>query len=79
MANREDDRIIDIPDGLSPAQQRQVRLAIANALARQREADKDMLDEAKELRREAARLEYIYLLRNRCKSAYKSLSPLYTC
>ena len=76
-----------MPEGLTPAQQQQyVRQAIANAKAIQRRTDEDILEEAKEAKREAveakreaARLRYAFMLQHRCKTVYRNLCPNYSC
>ena len=75
-----------MPEGLTPDQQNAVRAAIATARAEgeargktaQLEADGDILDQAKELRRDAVRIRYVFMLRHRCKMEYKRLSPYYS-
>ena len=69
-----------MPEGLTPAEQQQyVRQAIINTRAIQRRADEALLEEAKEAKREAARLRYAFMLRHRCKTVYRSLCPNYSC
>lgn len=77
---------IIMPEGLTLDQQIIVRAAIVAARAQgetrgrmaQLEADGDILDKAKELRRDAARLRYAFMLQHRCKTEYKRLSPYYS-
>lgn len=69
-----------LPDGLTPTQERAIRLLIAKAW---REGYKSrraaMLEEAKQLRREAALLTYAYNLRHSCSTDYLQLSKHYSC
>ena len=64
-----------MPEGLSQDQQHQIRLAIEAAEARGRtaqlEEDKSILEDAREHRRDAARLRYAFMLRHRCKTEYR--------
>ena len=85
MADRGNNDFI-MPEGLTPDQQNAVRAAIATARAEgeargrtaQLEADGEILDQAKELRRDAVRIRYAFMLRHRCKTEYKRLSPYYS-
>lgn len=89
MAENADEGLL-MPQGLSQAQQHQIRLAIEAAEARgkargeargraaQLEDDKSILEDAKQHRRDAARLRYAFTLRHRCKTEYRLLSPYYS-
>ena len=59
-----------MPEGLSQAQQHQIRLAIAAGRTAQLQADKSILEDAKEYKRDASRLMYAFMLRHRCKILY---------
>ena len=80
----------EMPEGLNLAQQRIIANAVANARAEgeargeargraaQLAADEGIIEEAKEIRRQAAHLRYIFQLQHRCKTVYRELSPRYS-